>query len=93
VQEDLGHRQRNNTMQEIVKNLLDFARPSVPKMHNADINKILKSAIEVVASQLLLKRIELDAHLDTALPEVTVDANQIQQFYQPVGQCRRCHRR
>jgi len=50
-------------------------------MHNADINKILKSAIEVVASQLLLKRIELDAHLDTALPEVTVDANQIQQVF------------
>jgi two-component system, NtrC family, sensor kinase len=64
---------------EIVKSLLDFSRQSVPKKHNADINKILRSAIEVVASQLLLKRIELDARFDTALPEVTVDANQIQQ--------------
>jgi signal transduction histidine kinase len=64
---------------EIVKSLLDFSRQSVPKKHNADINKILTSAIEVVASQLLLKRIELDAHFDASLPEVTVDANQIQQ--------------
>ncbi len=64
---------------EIVKGLLDFSRQSVPKKHHADINRILKSAIEVVASQLLLKRIELDARFDASLPEVTVDANQIQQ--------------
>jgi len=64
---------------EIVKSLLDFSRQSVPKKQNADINKILKSAIEVVASQLLLSKIELDAHFDPSLPEITVDANQIQQ--------------
>lgn len=64
---------------EIVKSLLDFSRQSVPKKHSADMNKIIKSAIEVVAAQLLLKRIELDARIDGALPEVTVDANQIQQ--------------
>ena len=64
---------------EIVKSLLDFSRQSVPKKHSADINKILKSAVEVVASQLLLKKIELDAWFDPSLPEVTVDANQIQQ--------------
>ena len=62
-----------------MKGLLDFSRQSVPKKHNADINKILKSGIEVVASQLLLKKIELDAHFDPSLPEVKVDANQIQQ--------------
>ncbi len=82
VQEDLGVIVRETIRcREIVKNLLDFARPSVPKMHPADINKIIRSAIEVVASQLLLKRIELDAKLDTALPDVTVDANQIQQVF------------
>lgn len=66
---------------EIVKGLLDFSRQSAPKKHSADINKILKSAIDVVASQLLLKRIELDAHFDASLPELTVDANQIQQVF------------
>jgi len=82
LQDDLGVIVRETIRcREIVKNLLDFARPSVPKMHNADINAIIKSAIEVVASQLLLKRIELDAHIYTALPEVTVDSNQIQQVF------------
>lgn len=66
---------------EIVKGLLDFSRQSVPKKHKADINKIIKCAVEVVANQLSLKRIELDAQLDSALPELTVDANQIQQVF------------
>jgi len=64
---------------EIVKGLLDFSRQSVPKKHRENINRIIECAIEVVASQLLLKHIELDARFDTSLPEVTVDANQIQQ--------------
>jgi two-component system NtrC family sensor kinase len=82
AQEDLGVIVRETIRsREIVKSLLDFARPSVPKKHTADITKIIRSAIEVVAAQLLLKQIRLDAHLDTPLPEVTVDANQIQQVF------------
>jgi len=64
---------------EIVKSLLDFSRQSIPKKHSADISKIIKSAIEVVSNQLVLKEIQLDAQLDESLPEITVDANQIQQ--------------
>lgn len=82
VQEDLGVIVRETIRsREIVKNLLDFARPSVPKKQNADINRIIKSALEVVANQLSLKGIKLDVHLDTSLPEITVDANQIQQVF------------
>jgi two-component system NtrC family sensor kinase len=80
LQESLGIIVRETIRsREIVKSLLDFSRQSIPKKHSADINKILKNAIDVVASQLLLKRIELDAQFDTSLPEITVDANQIQQ--------------
>jgi two-component system, NtrC family, sensor kinase len=80
MQESLGVIVRETIRsREIVKSLLDFSRQSAPKKHSADINKILKSAIEVVASQLLLKRIELDVRFDTSLPEITIDANQIQQ--------------
>jgi two-component system, NtrC family, sensor kinase len=82
VQEDLGVIVRETIRsREIVKSLLDFARPSVPRKENADLNRILKSAIEVVATQLLLKHIELDASLGAPLPEVTVDANQMQQVF------------
>jgi two-component system NtrC family sensor kinase len=66
---------------EIVKNLLDFARQSVPKKQRADINGILRNALEVVASQLAPKGIEVQAHLDSAMPEITVDASQIQQVF------------
>jgi two-component system, NtrC family, sensor kinase len=82
MQESLGVIVRETIRsREIVKSLLDFSRQSVPKKHNADVNKIIKSALEVVANQLALKGIELDEHLDTSLPEVTVDANQIQQVF------------
>ena len=82
VQEDLGVIVRETIRsREIVKSLLDFARPSVPRMQSADINKIVKSALEVVANQLALKEIRLDARLDATIPEVTVDANQMQQVF------------
>ena len=64
---------------EIVKNLLDFARQSVPKKHPTDINALIKSALEVVGNQLSAKQIELDARFDPSLPELTADGNQIQQ--------------
>jgi len=80
LQESLGVIVRETIRsREIVKGLLDFSRQSVPKKHNANINTIIKSAMEVVANQLSLKGIKLDVHLDASLPELTVDANQIQQ--------------
>lgn len=82
VQEDLGVIVRETIRsREIVKSLLDFARPSVPNKQSVDIRRIVKSALEVVGSQLALKRIELEEHLDSDLPQVTVDSNQIQQVF------------
>jgi two-component system NtrC family sensor kinase len=66
---------------EIVKNLLDFARQTVPKKRKADINEIIRRAAKVIENQLALGRVELVMELDSALPNVTVDANQIQQVF------------
>ena len=66
---------------EIVKSLLDFARQTVPKMRKADINEIIGRAATVIESQLALGRVKLVMDLDEALPQVTVDANQIQQVF------------
>jgi two-component system, NtrC family, sensor kinase len=80
VQEDLGVIVRETIRsREIVKSLLDFARPSAPNKQSVDIRRIVKSALEVVGSQLALKKIQLEEHLDAGLPQVTVDSNQIQQ--------------
>jgi two-component system NtrC family sensor kinase len=64
---------------EIVKSLLDFARQTVPKKRQADINEIISRAVTVIENQLALGRVKLVMDLGSALPDVTVDANQIQQ--------------
>ncbi len=64
---------------EIVKSLLDFARQSVPKKVNAHINEIIDKAISVIESQLALNKVKIIKQIETNLPTLTVDANQIQQ--------------
>jgi len=66
---------------EIVKSLLDFARQTVPKKRQADINEIIGKAAAVIENQLSLGRVKLLMELDPDLPKVTVDANQIQQVF------------
>ncbi len=64
---------------EIVKSLLDFARQSVPKKNEANINEIIEHAVSVVENQLVIDRIKLIKNLDANIPTITVDSNQIQQ--------------
>jgi two-component system NtrC family sensor kinase len=64
---------------EIVKSLLDFARQSIPKKNEANINEIIEHAISVVENQLSIDRIKLNKSLEASLPNITVDSNQIQQ--------------
>ena len=66
---------------EIVKSLLDFARQSVPKKSNADINEIIESTLSVVDNQIALKQIKLEKNLDTNLPRIKIDSNQMQQVF------------
>ncbi len=66
---------------EIVKSLLDFARQTVPKKRKADINEIIGRAVTVIENQLSLGRVKLVMDLDPELPNVMVDANQIQQVF------------
>ena len=66
---------------EIVKSLLDFARQSVPKKSNANINEIVEKAISVIENQLSVKKIKIVKQLEKDLPKIAVDANQIQQVF------------
>ncbi len=66
---------------EIVKSLLDFARQTVPKKTEAQINDIIDRATTVVSNQLTIRHVELVKKIDPQLPPVTVDANQIQQVF------------
>ncbi len=66
---------------EIVKSLLDFARQSVPKKSPANLNQIAERAIAVVEKLPALRGIRIIRQFDESLPEVTVDANQMQQVF------------
>jgi two-component system, NtrC family, sensor kinase len=66
---------------EIVKGLLDFARQSIPKKKKASLNEIIERSIRVVENQLNLKNITINTDFEKDIPDITVDANQIQQVY------------
>lgn len=66
---------------EIVRSLLDFARQSVPKKAPANINHIIERAIGVVEKLPALQGIKIVRNFDENLPDVTVDANQMQQVF------------
>ena len=66
---------------EIVKSLLDFARQSIPKKNEANINEIIERSILVVDNQLTINHIKLNKNLNSNLPTITVDSNQMQQVF------------
>lgn len=64
---------------EIVKSLLDFARQSVPKKSSAHINEIIDKALTVIDTQLSVNKVKVVKQTETNLPNIVIDANQIQQ--------------
>lgn len=82
IQEDLKVIVRETKRsREIVKSLLDFARQSVPKKNESDLNEIIDRAISVVSSQLSAGHVKIKKELSTSIPKVVVDSNQIQQVF------------
>lgn len=66
---------------DIVKSLLDFARQSVPRKRESDINEVIQQALSVVERQLSLKGVAVEKNLQPDLPHPVVDANQMQQVF------------
>jgi len=66
---------------EIVKSLLDFARQSVPKKNQVNINEVIDRSITVVENQLTINHVELKKNFASDLPLSTLDSNQMQQVF------------
>ncbi len=82
MQEDLNVIVRETKRsREIVKSLLDFSRQSTPKMNPSDLNEIVAKAESVVLNQLRINNVNLIKELESGLPKITVDSNQIQQVF------------
>ena len=66
---------------KIIRNLLDFARQTEPKLRLVDINQVLEQAFSLVGHQAQLQNIEVVTELSPSLPKVTADFDQPQQVF------------
>jgi signal transduction histidine kinase len=64
---------------EIVRGLLDFARPAPPHRHPTDLNEVVRHGVAVVMNQLTLRRVSLAFDMAPDLEPVPADGNQVQQ--------------
>lgn len=66
---------------DIVRNLLDFARPATGVRRRADLNSIARAALELLQGQSLFKDIEVSLQLSSEPIEVVCDSSQLQQAF------------
>ena len=66
---------------EIVKDLLDFARPISSYKKAVLINKVIDHALNIVANQLTVSNIKVQKNLRDGLPEAPIDEGQMQQVF------------
>jgi signal transduction histidine kinase len=65
----------------IIQGLLDFARDTEPNKVNADINDIMKSALDIVENEFKLKHVHIDNQLSNNMSKTFLDKNQILQVF------------
>jgi two-component system NtrC family sensor kinase len=66
---------------DIVRGLLDFARPKDPEMSQIDINQIVEKSLYIVEGQSLFQNIRVQKTLATDLPRIVGDGAQLQQVF------------
>jgi two-component system NtrC family sensor kinase len=66
---------------DIVRSLLDFARPGLGARHTVDLGTIVRAALELLQSQDLFKEIEVALELSTTPVEIVCDSSQLQQAF------------
>ena len=64
---------------EIVKGLLQFARPTKPQIKKHDINTIVQETLRLVQHQIDLLNIEIKLDLDSESPQASCDDQKIKQ--------------
>ena len=63
----------------LVNDLLNFARPSAPKVDREDINEIFKSIARILDTEAKERGVTVNLHLASGLPKILVDKEQIKQ--------------
>jgi two-component system, NtrC family, sensor kinase len=63
----------------IIQGLLDFSRHTEPNKVNANINKVIKTAIGIVKNEFRLKHVHIDDQRSKTMTQTLLDENQILQ--------------
>ena len=66
---------------DIVKGLLDFARPKEPEMVLTDIHDVLERCLALMERQALFQNIHIDTSYMPSLPRIIADGAQLQQVF------------
>jgi two-component system NtrC family sensor kinase len=66
---------------QIVKELLDFARETKSERKPRDLNKVIRDTISLVENQVSFQDVQIRPELSLELPEIPIDANEIQQVF------------
>jgi len=65
----------------IIRNLLDFARPSELSLGDVDINRVIEDALDLVGHRATLGQIDVVRDLQADLPKVYADYDQLRQVF------------
>ena len=65
----------------IVRNLLGFARKQEHRRHNETLRPVLEATLVLLRNQLMADRVDVHLEIAPGLPELYVNANQIQQLF------------
>jgi two-component system NtrC family sensor kinase len=63
----------------IIQELLEFSRESEPNVVSANINDTIEQALHILENEFRLRHIRVEKHLSSALPDILMDKNQIEQ--------------
>lgn len=63
----------------IIQELLEFSREKEPEQALNSMNRIIDKALSILENQFRLHHIQVEKHLSQAMPQVYMDANQMQQ--------------
>jgi signal transduction histidine kinase len=66
---------------KIIRELLDFSRPSVAEIKEVDLNGVIENCLSLLSYQKSFKDITPVLHLKEGLPSVQADESQIQQVF------------
>ncbi len=68
-----------NRLDGTIKNLLNFAKPGLPRLVPADLKEIIEAVIFLVSQQINKQNIQTRLDFQNDLPKIRIDAQQIQQ--------------